>query len=74
MADIVHRVDRSRIIEAISRQLRFRSIMIMVVDIMDFEATSVPELYEAARKKKCHLVIVANKIDALPKGASRDRL
>lgn len=46
----------------------------MVVDMANFEASLIPELFEHINKKKHRLLIIANKIDALPEGFDITRL
>jgi ribosome biogenesis GTPase A len=42
------------------------AVCIMVVDILDFESSIVPELYEALSRRKLRTVTVINKMDSLP--------
>ena len=51
-----------------------RSIVIKVIDMANFEGSQIPELYDHVNMKKHKLIIVANKIDALPKGMKVDRI
>ena len=52
----------------------YKSIVIKVIDMANFEGSQIPEIFENVNKKKHKLIIVCNKIDALPKGFSVDRL
>ncbi len=52
----------------------YKSIIIKVIDMANFEGSQIPEIYENVNKKKHKLIIVANKIDALPSGFSVERL
>ena len=40
----------------------------------NFEGSQIPELYDHINEKKDKLIVVCNKIDALPHGFSVDRL
>ena len=45
-----------------------RSIIIYVCDVANFEASIVPEVFEMIEQDRHRVIVVANKIDALPKG------
>ena len=45
-----------------------RSIIIYVCDMSNFEGSIVPEVFEMIEKEKHRLILVGNKIDAIPKG------
>lgn len=51
-----------------------RSIILYVCDAANFEASIVPEVFRMIEKEKHRVVIVLNKIDALPKGFKLDTL
>lgn len=51
-----------------------RSIILYVCDVANFEASIVPEVFEMIEKENHRVIIVANKIDALPKGFKLDTL
>ena len=51
-----------------------RSIIIYVCDVSNFEASIVPEILEMVEKQHHRLIVVANKIDALPSGFKLDTL
>ena len=51
-----------------------RSIIIYVCDAANFEASIVPEVFEKIEKEHHRVIIVANKIDALPKGFKLETL
>ncbi len=52
----------------------YKSIVIKVIDMANFEGSQIPELYDHINEKKDKLIVVCNKIDALPHGFSVDRL
>ena len=49
-----------------------RSIILYVCDAANFEASIVPEIFTKIVKEHHILIIVFNKIDALPKGFKID--
>ena len=51
-----------------------RSIILYVCDASNFEASVVPEVFEMVEKERHRLIVVTNKIDALPKGFKLDSL
>ncbi len=51
-----------------------RSVVIKVLDITNFEGSEIDELYEEVNQKKHRLIVVVNKIDALPPGFSVERV
>ena len=51
-----------------------RSIIIYVIDMANFEASIVPEIFEMIEKKHHRVIVVANKIDAIPQGFKVDSL
>ena len=51
-----------------------RSIIVYVCDVSNFEASIVPEVLEMVEKQHHRLIVVANKIDALPSGFKLDTL
>ena len=61
-------MDREKILRAILDKIYPRSVIIMVVDMANFEGSLIPEIFENVNLKKHKLIIVANKIDTLPKG------
>lgn len=67
-------MDREEILKQITGKMYARSIVIKVMDITNFEGSEIEELYEEVNKKGHRLLLVVNKIDALPKGFSVERL
>lgn len=67
-------MDRQKILELILEKIHPRSVILMVVDITNFEGSLIPELLENINKNKHRLLLIVNKIDALPKGIKIDRL
>lgn len=51
-----------------------RSVIIYVCDMSNFEGSIVPEILRMVEKDHHKLIIVANKIDALPKGFKMETL
>ena len=74
LAHYVHTMDREKILKSVLEKIYFKSIVIKVIDMANFEGSQIPEIYENVNLKKHKLIIVCNKIDALPKGFSVDRL
>jgi 30S ribosome assembly GTPase len=67
-------MDREKILSSILEKMYYKSIVIKVLDMANFEGSQIEEIYENVNLKKHKLLIVCNKIDALPKGFSVDRL
>lgn len=67
-------MNREKILELILEKIPWRSIIIMVVDITNFEGSVIEELFENINKNKHRLILVVNKIDALPRGFTVTRL
>ncbi len=74
LAHYVHKMNREKILESIISKMYYKSIVIMVVDMANFEGSLIPEIFDNVNLKKHKLVVVGNKIDALPKGFSVERL
>jgi ribosome biogenesis GTPase A len=51
-----------------------KSIVIKVMDITNFEGSLIDEFFEEVNAKKHRLILVVNKIDALPSGFSVERV
>ena len=58
--------DRKEILHQICKQVYHGSIIIYVLDITNFEGSEVQEFYQLINQKKCRVLFIANKIDALP--------
>eukprot|EP00927_Polykrikos_kofoidii_P060698 TRINITY_DN55623_c0_g1_i1.p1 TRINITY_DN55623_c0_g1~~TRINITY_DN55623_c0_g1_i1.p1 ORF type:complete len:793 (-),score=99.86 TRINITY_DN55623_c0_g1_i1:69-2447(-) len=56
----------AEIVEKVVRRIRKGSVVLMVVDVLDFEASMVPELYDACRQKRLPVICIVNKTDCLP--------
>jgi predicted GTPase len=74
LAHHVAAFDREKIIQGIFKQIYSKSILIYVIDIINFEGSQIDEIYKLINEHKHHVLIVVNKIDALPKGFTVDRL
>jgi ribosome biogenesis GTPase A len=58
---------RSRdVIEKIVRNVPGNAIVVMMVDVTDFESSVVPELFEAFSRRGTQCVVALNKMDCLP--------
>jgi len=66
LSDHVAAFNRKEIVRGIFKQIYARSIIIYVIDITNFEGSQIEEIYDLINKKKCRVLIVVNKIDALP--------
>lgn len=62
------------IVNKIISKLKPGSIILHVVDLMDFESSLVPELFIACRNKQLPVLFVLNKADCLPVRANKDRV
>ncbi len=67
-------MNREEILKNIIDKMYYKSIVIKVIDMANFEASQIQEIYDAVNDKKHRFIIVCNKIDALPKGFTVDRL
>ncbi|OMJ73645.1 hypothetical protein SteCoe_27632 [Stentor coeruleus] len=61
-------------LKSIFDPIKHYSIIIKVVDIIDFNGSFIKEVYDLAFEKKCHLILVLNKFDTLPVGARETRI
>ena len=68
LSDHVANFDRDEILKNIFKQIYSRSIIIYVIDITNFEGSQIEEIYKLVNSGKHRLLVVVNKIDALPKG------
>ena len=66
-------MNRDKIIEEVLYKMFPRSIVIKVIDIVNFEGSQIDEVYKNVNDKKHRLIVVINKIDALPKGLNVER-
>ena len=66
LSDHVANFNRDGIIRNIFKQVYHGSIIMYVIDITNFEGSQIDEIYELINKKKCRVMIIVNKIDALP--------
>lgn len=74
LAPFVHNMDRNKIVDEIRNRMYKKSIVIMVMDITNFEGSQVEEFWEEVNTKKHRLLVVVNKIDALPLGFDVEEL
>ena len=74
LARHVHKMERDKILSQVLNKMYSRSIIIKVIDMANFEGSQIEEIYEHVNLKRHKLIIVGNKIDALPKGFDVDRL
>ena len=58
--------DRPKIINDIFKQIYAQSIILYVIDILNFEGSQIQEIYDLINEKHCRVLIIVNKIDALP--------
>ena len=54
------------IVEHLVKSMKKESVVLKIVDILDFESSLVPELYEALSRRSIPVITVLNKIDCLP--------
>ena len=74
LAPHVNNFDRKKLLKAMLPKIYSRSIIIYVCDAANFEASIVPEVFEKIEREHHKVILVANKIDALPKGFKVDSL
>ena len=74
LAPYVNNFDREKLLSLMLPKIYARSIIVYVCDVANFEASIVPEVFEKIEKEHHRVIIVANKIDALPKGFKLDTL
>ena len=74
MSDFVTSFDRAGLIKNLFRQIYGRSIILYVLDITNFEGSQIDEIYDLINNKRHRVIVVVNKIDALPKGFTVERL
>ena len=68
LSDYVANFDRGNIIRNLFKNIYSRSIIIYVIDITNFEGSQIEEIYNLINKGKHRVLVVVNKIDALPTG------
>ena len=68
LADHVVQFNRGEIVRNIFKQIYSRSIIIYVIDITNFEGSQIEEIYNLINSGKHRVLVVVNKIDALPTG------
>ena len=74
LAPYVKDFDREKLLQAMLPKIYARSIIIYVCDMSNFEASIIPEVFEMIEKNKHRLILVGNKIDAIPAGFKIDSL
>lgn len=74
LSDVVASFDREKIMKNIFQQIYSKSIIIYVLDIVNFYGSQIQEVYDLINSGKHSVIVVVNKIDALPKGFKTDRL
>lgn len=68
LAKHVLEMDRKNILDKVFKKIHENSIIIKVVDIANFEGSIIEEVFGLINRKKHRLLLVVNKIDAMPKG------
>lgn len=68
LSDHVANFDRGEILKNVFKQIYSRSIIVYVIDITNFEGSQIEEIYKLVNTGKHRLLVVVNKIDALPRG------
>jgi len=63
-------LDPKAVSTKIASKIRKSSLVLHVIDLMDFESSITPELYLACRNRDLPVIFVLTKIDCLPKGAN----
>ncbi|KAF4676490.1 nitric oxide associated protein 1 [Perkinsus chesapeaki] len=58
--------EEEQIVAKVVKSIKKDSLVLMLVDILDFESSIVPELFESCRQKNLQVMFVINKVDAIP--------
>lgn len=66
--------DPQTILNYVMNEIKRDSIVINVIDLIDFHGSIIQKIFEEASKKNLFMIIVANKYDVLPKQASYSRI
>ena len=54
--------------------IKFESIVLYVIDLIDFNGSLIKEVFDISMQKKAHVILILNKIDALPLNAKLERI
>ena len=74
LAPFVQDFNRDKLLRMMMSKIYSRSIIVYVVDMTNFEASLVPEIFQMIERQHHRVIIVANKIDAIPQGFKVDSL
>ena len=74
LAPHVNSLDRHKLLKEMKAKIFNRSIIIYVCDMSNFEGSIVPEILQMVEKDRHRLILVGNKIDAIPKNFKMDSL
>ena len=66
--------DRDALVKGLFAKIYGRSIVLYVLDITNFEGSQIEEIYDLINNKRHRVIVVVNKIDALPKGFNIQKL
>jgi len=66
--------DPQNLLNILKNQIPSKSIIVFVVDLIDFEGSVTEGVIEMINTKKASLLLVANKVDILPKSYHYDRV
>jgi ribosome biogenesis GTPase A len=67
-------MNRESLLKAVFDRMFSKSIVILVLDIVNFESSQIDEVFTHINTNKHRLLVVINKIDALPTGFGVDRI
>jgi len=70
---VVHQ-DSKQVLAWLAEQIPRGSVILHIRDLMDFDGTDLPQLYQIAAEKKLKLILIANKVDVLPASYHYDRV
>ncbi|PFH37998.1 DnaJ domain-containing protein [Besnoitia besnoiti] len=59
------------VINSVVKKMKRDSVVLKVVDVCDLESSVVPELFQACRAKRLHVIWLINRIDCLPRTANK---
>ena len=67
-------ININKALKAVTKSIKKGSTIIKVMDITNWEGSLIPQLIDLSKQKEWHLVIVINRLDVLPKYASKPRV
>ncbi|KEP66317.1 UNVERIFIED_CONTAM: DnaJ domain-containing protein [Hammondia hammondi] len=59
------------VVHSIVKTMKKDSVVLKIVDVCDLESSVVPELFQACRSKRLHVIWLINRVDCLPRTAQK---